>query len=374
MNIALINATIFTGEQILENKVVLLQNGHILSICNFSEIPSDFQLHDLQGLFIAPGLIDLQIYGSGGKLFGSVPDEAALLQMENDLLAQGTIAFLATVATNSDDVVIKAIEAAKSYRKKAKGLFLGLHLEGPYLNPIRKGAHPENFIKKGVLSELKNWVELANGEIKMITIAPELQDRELMDYLNSQGIIISAGHSNASYDEALLFLNNPVHAATHLYNAMPAIHHRELGIVPAIFKRKPYTSIVADGVHVSFPMIELAKRELGDKLFLITDAVTTCNQGVYQHVFTGDRYTMPDGTLSGSCLSMLKAVENCVKEANIPLDEALRMGSTYPAQLIKDNKHGLLKPGYTADILVFDKNLQLKMTYFSGILEHNLTN
>jgi N-acetylglucosamine-6-phosphate deacetylase len=281
---------------------------------------------------------------------------------------------LATVATNSDDVVIKAIEAAKSYRKKAKGLFLGLHLEGPYLNPIRKGAHPENFIKKGVLSELKNWVELANGEIKMITIAPELQDRELMDYLNSEGIIISAGHSNASYDEALLFLNNPVHAATHLYNAMPAIHHREPGIVPAIFKRKPYTSIVADGVHVSFPMIEMAKRELGDKLFLITDAVTTCDQGVYQHVFTGDRYTMPDGTLSGSCLSMLKAVENCVKEANIPLDEALRMGSTYPAQLIKANKHGLLKPGYAADILAFDKNLQLKMTYFSGILEYNLTN
>jgi len=374
MKIALINATIFTGEQILENKVVLLQNGHILSISNFSEIPSDFQLNDLKGLFIAPGLIDLQIYGSGGKLFGSVPDEEALLQMENDLLAQGTIAFLATVATNSDDVVIKAIEAAKSYRKKAKGLFLGLHLEGPYLNPIRKGAHPENFIKKGVLSELKNWVELANGEIKMITIAPELQDRELMDYLNSEGIIISAGHSNASYDEALLFLNNPVHAATHLYNAMPAIHHREPGIVPAIFKRKPYTSIVADGVHVSFPMIEMAKRELGDKLFLITDAVTTCDQGVYQHVFTGDRYTMPDGTLSGSCLSMLKAVENCVKEANIPLDEALRMGSTYPAQLIKANKHGLLKPGYAADILAFDKNLQLKMTYFSGILEYNLTN
>jgi N-acetylglucosamine-6-phosphate deacetylase len=374
MNIALINAKIFTGEQILEDKVVLLQNGQILSICNVSEIPSNFQVHDLKSLSIAPGLIDLQIYGSGGKLFGSLPDEDALKQMENDLLAQGTTAFFATVATNSDDVVLKAIESAKSYRKKAKGNFLGLHLEGPYLNEKRKGAHPEKYIKKGSLSEVRNWVELANGEIKMITIAPELQDHDLMDYLASQNIIISVGHSNATFDEALSFLNNPVHAATHLYNAMPAIHHREPGLIPAIFKQKPYASIVADGVHVSFPMIEMAKRELGDKLFLITDAVTTNNRGEYQHVFTGDHYTMPNGTLSGSCLSMLKAVENCVKQVNIPIDEALRMASTYPAQLIKDNKRGYLKPGYLADIVVFDKNLQFQKFYFSGILENNLIN
>jgi N-acetylglucosamine-6-phosphate deacetylase len=374
MNIALINAKIFTGEQILEDKVVLLQNGQILSICNVSEIPSNFQVHDLKSLSIAPGLIDLQIYGSGGKLFGSLPDEDALKQMENDLLAQGTTAFFATVATNSDDVVLKAIESAKSYRKKAKGNFLGLHLEGPYLNVKRKGAHPEKYIKKGSLSEVRNWVELANGEIKMITIAPELQDHDLMDYLASQNIIISVGHSNATFDEALSFLNNPVHAATHLYNAMPAIHHREPGLIPAIFKQKPYASIVADGVHVSFPMIEMAKRELGDKLFLITDAVTTNNRGEYQHVFTGDHYTMPNGTLSGSCLSMLKAVENCVKQVNIPIDEALRMASTYPAQLIKDNKRGYLKPGYLADIVVFDKNLQFQKFYFSGILENNLIN
>ena len=372
MKTALINATIFTGEEKLENKVILLQDGLILSICNQSEIASDFQIHDLKDLFLAPGLIDLQIYGSGGKLFSSFPDEDGLKQMEDDLISQGTIGFFATIATNDNEVVIKAIEAAKAYRKKAKGIFWGLHLEGPYLNALRKGAHPEKYIKKGTLSEVRKWVEYADGEIKMITIAPELQDRELMDYLDSQSIIISAGHTNATYDEALTFLNNPVHAATHLYNAMPPIHHREPGIIPAIFKIKPYASIVADGVHVSFPMIELAKRELGDKLFLITDAVTTSKQGAYQHVFTGDRYTMPDGTLSGSCLSMLKAVENCVKKVNIPIDEALRMGSTYPAQLIKDNKRGLLKPGYSADILVFDKNLQFQKTYFSGILDKTI--
>lgn len=368
MNIALINATIFTGEEKLENKAILIRDGLIFSITDTSGIPADFKITDLHGLSIAPGLIDLQIYGSGGKLFGALPDEEGLEQMEKDLLAQGTTGFFATAATNSDEVVIKAIDAAKAYRKKAKGNFLGLHLEGPYLNVKRKGAHPEKYIKKGTLAEIKSWVERAEGELKMMTIAPELQDQELIDYLHSNNIIISAGHSNASYEEALTFLNNPVQAATHLYNAMPPIHHREPGLIPAIFKLKPYTSIIADGIHVSFPMIELAKRELGERLFLITDAVTESPEGAYPHLFTGDRFTMPDGTLSGSCLTMLKAVENCTVKVNIPLDEALRMGSTYPAQLLKDSTRGLLKAGYKADIIVFNKDLKHHSTYISGNL------
>ncbi len=368
MKIALANATLFTGEETIENKILLIRDGVIDSIRSAADVPADFQHVDLTGLNIAPGLIDLQIYGSGGKLFGSLPDTAGLEQMENDLLAQGTTGFMATSATNSDEVVIRFIDAGKEYRKRAKGNYLGLHLEGPYLNPAKKGAHPEKFIKKGSLAEVKSWVERAEGELKMITIAPELQDQELIDYLYSQGIVISAGHSKATYQEALSFLNKPVQAATHLYNAMPQIHHREPGLVPAIFKLKPYTSIVADGIHVSFPMIELAKRELGDRLYLITDAVTETLEGIYPHVFTGDRYTMPDGTLSGSCLSMLKAVENCVSKVGIPLEEALRMASTYPAQLIGSQQRGRLRQGYNADLIVFDKAFRTHSTYLSGVL------
>ena len=365
---AFINARIFTGEEILENKALLISNGQIHSIADPEQIPPGFKITDLKDLIIAPGLIDLQIYGSGGKLFGALPDEEGLEQMEKDLLAQGTTGFFATAATNSDEVVNQAIDAAKAYRKRSIGNFLGLHLEGPYLNIKRKGAHPEKFIKKGNLKEIKSWVERAEGELKMMTIAPELQDQELIDFLYSNNIIISAGHSDPTYEEASSFLNNPVQAATHLYNAMPPIHHRAAGLVPAIFKLKPYTSIVADGVHVSFPMIELAKRELGDRLFLITDAVTETNEGIYPHIFKGDRYTMPDGTLSGSCLSMLKAVENCVLKVNIPLDEALRMASTYPARLMGAQNRGLIKEGYRADIIVINKELKHHSTYFSGKL------
>jgi N-acetylglucosamine-6-phosphate deacetylase len=368
MNTALVNATLFTGTEKLENKVLLIKDGLIDSIVDASAIPADYKQTDLNGLNIAPGLIDLQIYGSGGKLFGGIPDTEGLAQMESDLLSQGTTGFMATVATNSDEVVLKALDAAKEYRKNAKGNFLGIHLEGPYLNAKRKGAHPEKFIKKGNVAELKNWVDRAQGELKIMTIAPELQHQEVIDYLNAQNIVISAGHSDASYDEALAFFNHHIQAATHIFNAMPQIHHREPGLVPAIFKTKPYTSVVADGVHVSFPMIELAKRELGDKLFLITDAVTDTTEGLYPHIFTGDRYTMPDGTLSGSCLTMLKAVQNCVQQAGILLEEALRMGSTYPAQLLKGQKKGLLKPGYQADLIVFSNDFQHHSTYLSGIL------
>jgi len=368
MSVALINASLFTGIEKLENKALLFKDGLINSIVDNTEIPKGFQNIDLTGLNVAPGLIDLQIYGSGGKLFGGLPDVEGLAQMETDLVSQGTTGFLATVATNSDEVVFKAIDAAKKYSKTAKGNYLGLHLEGPYLNAKRKGAHPEKFIKKGILAEIKSWVERAEGELKMMTIAPELQKQEVIDYLYSQDIIISVGHSDSSYEEALGFLNNPVQAATHLFNAMPPIHHREPGLVPAIFKLKPYTSVVADGIHVSFPMIELAKRELGNRLFLITDAVTEANKGVYQHVFTGDSYAMADGTLSGSSLTMLKAVENCVTKVGISLEESLRMASTYPAELLKGRKLGLLKAGYDANIIVFDNQYKHHSTYLSGKL------
>ncbi len=368
MKTALINATLFTGKETLTGKALLIQDGFIKAVIDPSQIPETAEIIDLTGLYLAPGLIDLQIYGSSGQLFSGKPPVEALEQMENDLLAWGCTGFLATVATNSPAIVEQAIASGKAYRKKAKGNFLGLHLEGPYLNPKRKGAHPERFIKKASLQEVKSWLEKADGEIKMMTLAPELQDQEVIDYLHSQGVALSAGHSDASYEEAVSFLNNPVKAATHLYNAMPPIHHRKPGLVPAIFKQKPYTSIVADGIHVSFAMIELAKRELGDKLFLITDAVTQTKEGIYPHVFAEDHYTMPDGTLSGSCLTMLMAVKNCVEYAGIELAEVLNMASLIPAQVINmEHETGKMQAGYKANLIIFNKNLEVHSACLAGV-------
>jgi len=367
MTTALHNLQIISDGQINRGKAILISDGKISGIVSENAIPQDTEKIDLNGAYVAPGLIDLQIYGTGGKLFAGTPEEVALEQMENDMLSQGTVGFFATLGTNSNDVVEKGIEVAKAYRSKAKGNFWGMHLEGPYLNPIKKGAHPEKFIKKGTLAEVQRWIEMADGVIKMMTVAPELQDQEVIDYLNDHGVILSSGHSNATYQQGKSFLNNPIKAVTHLYNAMPQMHHREPGYIPAIFEERPYTSVVADGIHVDFAMIRLAKRELGDKLFLITDAVTSTNEGAYQHKFTGDRYVMPDGTLSGSCLTMLKAVENCVNHINIPLAEAINMASLYPAQLAGVNK-GKVEAGYDADLILFDEAYNVKATYLAGKL------
>ncbi|OOQ59157.1 N-acetylglucosamine-6-phosphate deacetylase [Mucilaginibacter pedocola] len=363
---ALHNLKFITDGVITSGKAVLISGETIIGIVDDTAIPAGADKHNLQGAYLAPGFIDLQIYGAGGKLFGGIPEVDALKRMEDVLLSEGTVGFFATIATNSDEVVERGIAAAKEYRDSARGNFWGLHLEGPYLNAAKKGAHPEQYIKKATLSELKRWIESADGVIKMMTIAPELQDQEVIDYLYAQGIIISSGHSNATYAQGKGFLNKPIPAVTHLFNAMPQMHHREPGYIPAIFEERPYASIVADGNHVDWAMIRLAKRELGDKLFLITDAVTEANAGAYQHRLEGNKYVMPDGTLSGSSLTMLKAVQNCVEKVGIELAEAVNMAAKYPAELAKMDKLGRIAAGYQADLIVFNDGYEVQATMLKG--------
>ncbi|GAB3918222.1 N-acetylglucosamine-6-phosphate deacetylase [Mucilaginibacter boryungensis] len=365
---ALYNAQIISNGEILSGKTVLVENGKIKAVTNADAIPADANKINLNSAYLAPGFIDLQIYGTGAYFFGGQPSAANLKGMEEGLLAQGCTGFMATIATNTNDIVEAGIAAAKEYRPQAKGNFLGLHLEGPYLNPKRRGAHPAELIKKATLSEVKHWVDMAGGEIKIITLAPELQDAEVLAYLDGQGIVLSSGHSDATYTEAKSFIHKPVSAITHLYNAMPPMHHREPGIIPAIFEDRPYTSVVADGIHVNFTMIKLAKRELGDKLFLITDAVAEASEGTYQHHFTGDRFVMPDGTLSGSCLTMLKAVQNIIQKANISLPEAVNMATLYPAQLAKLADKGKIEVGFVADLTIFNSDFDLQGVMLGGEL------
>jgi N-acetylglucosamine-6-phosphate deacetylase len=372
---ALQNIRIISDGQLLTGLNVLLKDNKILDLVISSDVPTNARLIDLQNAYLSPAFIDLQIYGSGGKLFGGKPEVSALRQMEHDLYNQGCTGFLATVATNTPEVFEKAIAAAKAFRSESKGIFWGLHFEGPYLNHKRKGAHPHELIKRADLDEIKRWIDLADGELKMMTIAPELQSDAVLDYLNQQHIILSVGHSDASYAEANRFLNGSIPAATHLYNAMPPLHHRQPGLIAAIFNMSPFTSIIADGIHVDFAMIKLAKKILGNKLFLITDAVTEMNTGVYQHRLQGDHYVMPDGTLSGSSISMLQSVKNIVGSAGIPLPEAVNMASLYPAILMKkDQFKGKIKSGFDADMLVLDENLSLIQVIFQGNMKGSVPN
>lgn len=353
------NAKFYADNIVLENQKISIDHGKIVSITKADT--------DTVDELIVPGFIDLQIYGSGGRLFSAEPTAESLVIMEDDLLQKGTTGFLACMATNTPEVFESCIATAKAYRSQARN-FLGLHLEGPFLNPKRLGAHIPEFVRKASLDEIKKLLDYGDGVIKMMTIAPELHDDEVIQYLLDHEVVVSLGHSDATFEEATRAYNCGIQTTTHLFNAMTPIHHRAPGIPSAFFNHdKAMASIIVDGQHLDYEVVKLAYRLAGERLFLITDAVTACSTGPYQHVQKGDKFVMPDGTLSGSSLSMLTAVKNGVNHCDIELAAAIKMATERPAKLIGlEHITGKIAVNQHADLLVLDEDLNLKRVIFKG--------
>jgi N-acetylglucosamine-6-phosphate deacetylase len=363
MKQVLTNTTIYTGAEVFSGVAILINEGKTEGFVYESDIPSDYQVRDLNGHSIAPAFIDLQIYGGNGFLFSANPSVEAIDAVYNYCLQGGCTNFLLTVATNSDEVVGNSIRTAKEYVKQGGQGLLGLHLEGPWINPEKRGAHLAGYIHSPTPDEVKALLDSAEGSVKIITLAPEMVNETIIDYLLNNSIIVSAGHSNATYAQAAKAFEK-ITTATHLFNAMSQLQSREPGMVGAIYNNESVrSSIVADGVHVDFAAIRLSKKIMGDRLFLITDAVAEIKTGPYQHLFRNDRYTLADGTLSGSALTMMQAVKNCVQNAGIELAEALRMASLYPAKILGlENETGRIEKNYTASFVVFDSDLNVSET------------
>ncbi|HZI54208.1 MAG TPA: N-acetylglucosamine-6-phosphate deacetylase [Chitinophagaceae bacterium] len=360
MRQALTNTTVFTGKQTLTGVAVLTSDGKIDGFAYDSDIPSGYEVRDLNSNMIAAAFIDLQIYGGNEFLFSSKPSFEAIEATKSYCLQGGASKFLLTVATNSNEVYSKSITVAKQYLKEGGKNFLGLHIEGPWINTEKRGAHHLQFIHSPTMDEVKSLVEEAEGSVKIITLAPETVDEKIVDYLQANGIVVSAGHSNATYDQAMKGFEK-IGIATHLFNAMSPLQSRAPGMVGAIYDHPSViSSIVADGIHVDFAALRISKKILGDRIFLITDAVAETSEGPYQHIFKNDRYVIPDGTLSGSALTIMKAVKNCVQHIGVDLEEALRMGSLYPAKVLgMENEVGLIEKNYEASFVVFDKELEV---------------
>ncbi|WP_316837440.1 N-acetylglucosamine-6-phosphate deacetylase [Pedobacter nutrimenti] len=364
--IAITNVKLFTNGHLTHTQNVLIEEGKIKAITT-GGIPDGYTVIDVKGNYLAPAFIELQIYGSGGNLFSAYPTVDTLRQMDNDLMSKGTTHFLACLATNTMEVFYEAIDAAKVYRNEAKG-FMGLHLEGPFLNPKRRGAHLEAYMHKATLETVKRLMDYADGTVKFMTMAAELQDDEVIQYLLDEGVVLSLGHSDANFEQATAAYNKGFKTTTHLFNAMPSIHHRNPNLPVAVFSHPTaMASIIADGNHVDFEMVKMSYQVMKERLFLITDAVTPCDIGPYQHQLNGDKYITPDGTLSGSSITMLDAVRNCVKFCGIPLNHALDMASAYPAKLMGlEGSLGTIAPGKTADLLLLDDNLNLQKVFVGG--------
>mgnify|MGYP006165162567 CR=1 FL=1 len=367
--LAFFNGTIFTGDRFVNGHAVLTNNGLIEVVLPAADLPPDVDRYDLQGNVLVPAFIDLQLYGGNGLLFSQALNEEAIVSTDAYCVSGGCTRFLLTMATNSIDIFLKGIDVAKAFlQKNPNSGLLGLHLEGPYINSIKRGAHLLEHIKQPTLDEVKLLLEKSEGIVKMMTLAPEQCSDEVLKLLLDHHVIVSAGHSNATYEQATAGFNQGITTATHLFNAMSPLQGRELGMVGAIYDHATaHSSIVCDGFHTSFAAVRISKKMMQERLFLITDAVTETREGAYQHVLKDDRYVLPDGTLSGSALTMIKAVNNCVIEAGIEFDEALRMASLYPARVAGMMQSAKIDAGYVADFVVLTKTHEVTSVFRSGI-------
>ena len=356
----------FTGQEWLEDHAILVEENLIKDVIPSSSIPENIPKKVFSGCSIAPAFIDLQIYGAYGKLLAAYPEADSLFKL-NEYCRKGGAAFcLPTIATNSLETFHRSIDAVKNYWDRGGEGILGLHLEGPWINPIKRGAHIESLIHSPSLKEAEELLYYGKDVIKIITLAPEVCDKEVIDLILSHNIIISAGHSNATYNEAMQCFENGIATVTHLYNAMSSLQHRAPGLVGATLDHSSVlASIIPDGHHVDFAAIRIAKQIMKERLFVITDAVTETDEGHYLHKKAGDKYES-DGILSGSALTMNKALQNLVNQCSIELAEALRMCSVYPARLMgMDNTIGKIGQGYQAKMVVINRELEA-ITILSG--------
>jgi N-acetylglucosamine-6-phosphate deacetylase len=355
---------IFTGDEWLSDKAIIVKENRIEDLLAIEQLPASISLNSYPGSYIVPSFIDLQIYGAYGKLLAVYPEPASLYQLRDYCLAGGAAHCLPTVATNTRETFFRCIDAVNAYWQEGGKGVLGLHLEGPWINPLKRGAHIASLIHPPVTEEVKAVLEYGRGVIKMITLAPELCNPEVLDLFKADGIIISAGHSNATYDEAMKGFGQGITAVTHLYNAMSPLQHRAPGLVGAAMDHEQVmASIIPDGYHVDFAAIRIAKQVMKERLFVITDAVTETEKGYYPHQKAGDKYEAA-GILSGSALTMNKAVQNLVERAGIALPEALRMCSLYPARVMRmDHELGQIRKGALAAFTVMKHSFDVTQVF-----------
>ncbi|MDL4913634.1 MAG: N-acetylglucosamine-6-phosphate deacetylase [Enterobacterales bacterium endosymbiont of Blomia tropicalis] len=374
---ALVSGRIYSGHEILDNHAVVIAEGKIERVCPYEALPADIEKRDVSGAIIAPGFIDLQLNGCGGVQFN---DDINALTIETLEIMQraneksGCTSFLPTLITSSDELMKRAVETMRSYLKTHQNQALGLHLEGPWLSTAKKGTHNPALIRLPDAQVVQFLCENADV-ITKVTLAPENAGQDVIRQLTEAGIIVSAGHSNATYEEARTGFAAGITFATHLYNAMPAFSGREPGLIGALFDSPDvYCGIIADGLHVHYANVRNAKRIKGDKLVLVTDATAPAGANIDKFIFAGKTIYYRDGlcvdengTLSGSALTMIEAVQNSIEHAGIALDEALRMATLYPARAMGVEKRlGTIEAGKIANLTVFTRDFKIIKTLVNG--------
>ena len=375
MTTALVNGKVFTGEHWVTNHAVIIDGEKIIALCAADNLPAGVTtIIDLQNQRLIPGLIDTQVNGGGGVLFNDSPSVETLRVMGKAHRKFGTTGFYPTLISDDLSVVKKSIAAVKqAIVEKVPGV-LGIHLEGPFLNPERKGVHDASKFKIIDEAAFELLTSLDVGKT-LITIAPELTTPEMIARFVAAGIVVAAGHSAANYEQTNTALAAGLSSFTHLFNAMTPLTSREPGMVGAALENEnSWCGIIVDGHHVHPSTLKIAHQAKAiGKLVLVTDAMPSVGAIDKSFVLNGElircengKLSTKSGTLAGSDLDMLTAVKNTVKLVGLGIDEAIRMASTYPAAMMGESTLGSIKVGYTASMILIDNDFQLIRSWING--------
>lgn len=386
MTVCLHNGTLLSGISVMENCAVLVHDGLIEDVFNekrFAQkkFDSSVKLIDVKGAYIAPGFIDTHIHGFGG--FGTDDSSTeSVLEMSKALAQYGVTAFNPTLYPSEPDTMVKTIKAVVAAMGHEEGArIMGLHLEGPFLSPLKLGVQRPETLSAVDLHLMERLWQAAEGHIVNMTVAPELKGmRDLALFCLKKNIVLQAGHTDAKYENMVEGMQAGILHSTHLFNAMSRLNHRNPNAAGAVLIHPEMScEIIADGVHVHPDLIKLLARDKPiDKIVLITDALKPTEQKTGPFFANGEEvefvdgcfHRKADGVIAGSALTMIRGVKNLVS-FGFPVENAVRLATTNPAQVMQYRKKGALIPGFDADITVFDKNYEILLTLVGGELKKN---
>ena len=374
MAIALANARVLSAQGWRDDVAVIVEDGGILELA--ARIPPNAEMHDLSGRILLPGFIDCQVNGGGGVLFNDQPTAEGIRAIRAAHRRFGTTGFLPTLISDTIEKMRAAIGAVEAAIAGNVPGALGIHLEGPFLSHARKGVHAEKYLHAPDASELRVAESLRRG-VTLLTLAPECVPADQIRQLAQAGVIVSIGHSNADYATVRAALDAGARGFTHLFNAMSPLTSRAPGVVgAALDDPDSWCGVIVDGHHVDAASLRVALRaKPRGKIFLVTDAMPPVGAADPSYVLNGETITARDGicqtangTLAGSALNMIDAVRNTINMLGVPLDEAARMASTYPADFLGlGATHGRIQVGCRATFTVLDQDLRVTETWIDGV-------
>ena len=374
------NATVFNGYSMMKNCAVLIKQNKIVDVFNEERMAkktfkADTHFIDAKGAYVAPGFIDTHIHGVGG--YGTEDCSVkSILKMSEVLLKYGVTSFIPTLYAAPKPKLIKAIKAIVKAMGQEKGArILGMHLEGPFISSERLGVQSADALSPVDLDYMEELWQASEGHIVNMTVAPELKNmRELALYCLSKGIVLQAGHSNATYEQMIEGMQARIMHVTHLFNAMSRMHHRDPGLVGTVFIHPELScEVIADGIHINPEIIKflLTCKSL-DKVVLVTDALKPTKQKKKPLIANGEEvyldqcfYRKSDNAIAGSALTMIDSVRNIVSYG-FHVEQAVHMAATNPARIMKQDHLGVIAPGYDADIVILSEKLSVLYTIIQG--------